>query len=404
MEPTPVSSHPHEAKPAPEMRPSPLRRVAGLFGLLCAGSIAIAATALGTLTIQDRAAARQPVAPPPLLKVKTLRVRAADHLTTTEHYAGRIEAARTSRLAFERGGTVTHILVDEGAKVRAGDIIARLDTQLLKARVAELKARRAVLEAQTELARLTAERKKKLQDRGFATGQDHDNARLALTGLNARVKEVDAALKAASIDIRKSVLVAPYDGTIAARRLDEGAIVTAGMPVMDLMESARPQIRVGVPQDQAAHLTVGNAYHVDYAGTRLSARLIAVRPDIDPATRTLVALFDLTPSPLVAFGATADLVLDISRPADGFWLPLSTLRSGTRGLWTVLTVVEDETGARVGQESVEILTVAGDRAFVRGTLADGTTLIAEGGHRLVPGTRVRPVEAIVRPIEARPMG
>lgn len=403
MESTPSSSHLTETEPAAKIRRSPLRRIAGLFGLFCAGSLAIAATALGTLTIHDRAAARQPVAPPPLLKVETIRVRASDHLTTTEHYAGRIEAARTSRLAFERGGTVTHILADEGATVRAGDTIARLDTQLLEARAAELRARRAVLEAQTELARLTAERKKQLQDRGFATGQDHDNARLALAGLKARIKEVDAALEATSIDIRKSVLVAPYAGTIAARRLDEGAIVTAGMPVMDLMESARPQIRVGVPQTHAAHLSIGNDYHVDYAGARLSARLIAVRPDIDPATRTLVALFDLKPSPLVRFGATADLALDIRRPADGFWLPLSTLRSGTRGLWTVLTVVEDEVGARVGQESVEIVTVADDRAFVRGTLADGTALIAEGGHRLVPGTRIRPVAAKVRPIATRPL-
>lgn len=402
METRPTSSHVPVPEPGKQARPL-LGRIAGFFGLLCAGSLAIAATALGTLTIHDRAAARQPVAPPPLLKVETIRVHTSDHMTTTEHYAGRIEAARTSRLAFERSGTVTHILADEGATVRAGDTIARLDTRLLEARVSELQARRAVLEAQTELARLTAERKKKLQDRGFATGQDHDTARLALTGLKARIREVDAALEATSIDIRKSVLVAPYGGTIAARRLDEGAIVTAGMPVMDLMESARPQIRVGVPQDHAAHLNIASDYFVDYAGARISARLIAVRPDIDPATRTLVALFDLKPSPLVRFGATAHLALEIRRPADGFWLPLSTLQSGTRGLWTVLTVVEDENGARVGRESVEILTVDGDRAFVRGTLADGTALIAGGGHRIVPGTRIRPVEAKIRPIATGPL-
>lgn len=403
METRVLSSQVPAFAPGQQSRPL-LRRIAGLFGLFCASSLAIAATALGTLTIHDRAAARQPIGAPPLLQVQTIRVRSSDHLTITEHYAGRIEAARTSRLAFERGGTVTHILVDEGAIVRAGDTIALLDTQLLKARVAELQARRDVLEARAELARLTTERKKQLQVRGFATGQDHDNARLALVGLKASIKEVDAALEATAIDIVKSELTAPYGGTIAERRLDEGAIVTAGMSVMDLIETARPQIRVGVPQDHAALLTIGNDFPIDYAGTRLSARLIAVRPDIDPATRTLVALFDLEPSPLVRFGATADLTLEIRRPAEGFWLPLSTLRSGTRGLWTVLTIVDDENGAHVGQESVEILTLEGDGAFVRGTLTDGTALIADGGHRIVPGTRVSPVETNVRPIETRPLG
>lgn len=380
--------------PVPSRAPGRIRRtlsvVAGLFGVLAASGLAVIAMALGTSTLHERAAARPPIDAPPLLTVRTDTARMLDHFRTVERYAGRFEPARSSALAFERGGTVVEILAEEGDRVEQGQVIARLDMALLDARRAELEARRDALEAQAELARLTTDRKLALKERGFATGEDHDTARLSLARFNASMKEVDAALMSVDIDRQKSVLMAPYAGTVGARRLDEGSIVEAGLPLIDLIESGRPQIRVGLPQDRTAALRIGATYPIRFGERGLSARLVALRPDIDPATRTAIALFDLNDSPTVPFGATADLVLEIREDAPGMWLPRSSLRAGTRGLWTVLTVVDAEDGPTVGVESVEILTVRDDRAYVRGTLGDGATIIVDGNHRVVPGMTVQP--------------
>ncbi len=370
-----------------------LSTVAGLFGVLAASGLAVFAMALGTSTLHERAAARPPIDAPPLLTVRTDKADMLDHFRTTERYAGRFEPARSSALAFERGGTVVEILAEEGDRVEQGQVIARLDMALLDARTAELEARRDALEAQAELARLTTDRKLALKERGFATGEDHDTARLSLARFNASMKEVDAALMSVEIDRQKSVLIAPYAGTVGARRLDEGSIVEAGLPLIDLIESGRPQIRVGLPQDRTDALQIGATYPIRFGERELRARLVALRPDIDPATRTAIALFDLIDSPLVPFGATADLVLEIREDTPGMWLPRSSLRAGTRGLWTVLTVVDAEKGPTVGVESVEILTVRDDEAYVRGTISDGATVIVDGNHRVVPGMTVEPVAA-----------
>jgi hypothetical protein len=87
----------------------------------------------------------------------------------------------------------------------------------------------------------------------------------------------------------------------------------------------------------------------------------------------------------------------VERPVatPGFWLPMTALVEGERGLWTVYTVrpAPDGGGRVVGQEAVEVRHTEGDRVYVAGTLADGAVVIGDGTHRVIPGQRVRAVEA-----------
>lgn len=365
-----------------------VRRLAQAFGLATSAAVAVGAIALGTLTIHERAAARQPVEPPPVATVQTTIAKIEPELVRVERYVGRIEPRRTSRLAFERAGTLTEMLSDEGDIIEQGDVIARLETRLLRARKAELEARRTALEAQAELARLTAQRKQKLNERGWATGQAHDDARLEVARLRASIKEVDAALLSVEIDLDKSILKAPFSGRVAARMLDEGTIVAAGVPVLDLIEAGHPQIRVGLPQHQASVLRKDRDYRVSIGERMVSARFSALRPDIDPATRSIIAVFDLPETENYLYGATASLVMETRQPQAGAWLPLSALRETTRGLWSVITVKEGKTDF----EGVEVLAIDGERAFVRGTFRDGAVVVRDGNHRLSAGTPVKIAE------------
>jgi hypothetical protein len=111
---------------------------------------------------------------------------------------------------------------------------------------------------------------------------------------------------------------------------------------------------------------------------------VALRPDIDPATRTVAALFALEGEGLPPFGTVLRLEVALWEPAPGFWVPLAALTDGGRGLWAVQPVTND----RVGRELVQILAVDGERAFVRGALPDGARILADGGNRVTPGQAV----------------
>jgi hypothetical protein len=72
----------------------------------------------------------------------------------------------------------------------------------------------------------------------------------------------------------------------------------------------------------------------------------------------------------------------------GGWLPIAALLEGQRGVWTVLRIEPAGDSYRTAREAVEVLEIRGDQAYVRGTLASGSRVVANGVHRITPGTQV----------------
>lgn len=411
------SRRPEPAQPEPEALgrpavatvaaapgPSRLRRMTRGAGRLAAGAALIVAAGvaayLGAAALRDRAAAPVAGAAPlaPAARVEAVRVARVHGLQVETRRLGVVEPARRVAAAFDIAGTVVDVAAQEGARVAKGALLARLDTSRTEARIDELIAQRAMLEAQADLAGRTADRQETLRDRGFASDQRWDEARSETDRIGAAIRQADAGLASARIDLAHAELRAPFAGEIAARHVDEGAVIAAGTPVAELIESGRPRVRVGLPERAAARLFPGALVEVEADGVRLVAAVAALRPDIDPVTRTRAALLDLLLSPgqSVAFGRTVEVIADDWRAEDGAWLPLTALREGEKGLWTALLAVPDPAlpGGHVARAvALEVLHVAGDRGFVRGALGDGALVVAAGAHKVAPGMRVDPVVA-----------
>lgn len=396
---------------------SPFRRLhrmvrgAGRLALGAALIVAAGAAAnFGAAALRERADAPLETAGAPAARVEALRVVRVRGLSVETRRLGVVEPAREVSAAFDIAGTVVEVAAREGLRLEKGALIARLDTSRIEARIDELTARRAVLEAQADLARRTADRQEALRERGFASDQRWDEARSETDRIAASIRQAEAGLAAARIDLAHAELRAPFAGEVAARRVDEGAVISAGAPVVELIETGRPRIRVGLPERAAARLAPGALVEVeltDGAGglaaaspdpeaRRLVAAVAALRPDIDPATRTRAALLDLLlpEGRSVAFGSTVEVIVEEWREANGFWLPLTALREGEKGLWTALIAVPDpdREGAYVARAAaLEVLHVAQGEAFVRGALRDGELVVAAGAHKVAPGMPVDPM-------------
>jgi RND family efflux transporter MFP subunit len=374
--------------------PEAFARRPGLRGWLGAGAVAIlvAAGAAGTLaSLHARAADARPDAAPPPMPVRVLRLERADGYEIEERFAGRIEPARETALAFERAGRVEAVLAEEGASVEAGQILARLDAAPLLIERDRLAAARAALEADLALAEATLARRRALTTRGHDSGQSLDEAQAARDALTARLRQNDAEAAAVALDIAKSELRAPFAGVLAERMIDEGAVVQPGAALARLQETGRPQARVGVPPDRARALAPGAEVAVETPAGTASARLVAVTPDLDPATRTVGLLLDVDPAAPVAMGDLVRLVLPRRVAEPGARAPLSALQEGERGLWTVYVVADGPEGPVARRESVEVVHVSAAGAFVRGAFADGALVVAEGVNRVTQGRRVAPI-------------
>lgn len=377
-------------------RPSFLRRAAGAVGALgVLGAVGVlGAAALGAIYA---AADAEDVAPTAPLPVAVAELHVVGSYETTQSYVGRIEPARATALGFQNGGEVTAVLVDEGDDVAAGQPIATLDTASLEAGRDQLVAEKSRLEANLALAQRTRARQDQLSGDGYASEQRADEARTEAATTVAQIAAIDAQIRQLDVDIAKATIRAPFAGVVAARSIDPGAIAAQGQTIVEILEAGRPQARIGLPPEQAARLRRDQGYEIVIRGQKVPARLATVRPDLDPATRTVAAIFDLDfaagAAPLVApFGEVARLELPLEIAARGAWVPLSALQEDAKGLWRLLLISQSEDGGPVVTAgAVETLYVSGERAFVAGAIADGQHYITEGLNRAVIGDIVAPI-------------
>lgn len=353
--------------------------LAGAGGLVVGGMALIPAGA----AVPATAAA---VAPP--MPVAVAQVRVLPGHPVTRRFAGQVEAAAETALGFELGGRVTEVLADEGDLVAAGQPLARLDTAALHPERAALVAERAALQADAELARLTLSRNDALTERGHRSVAAQDQARLTLARIEAQMAGLDARIAGVDVRLAKSVLVAPYAARVGTRLADPGLTVGAGQTVLTLLADAPPRLRVGLPPDLAATLAPGDAVTVALDGITGPATVRLLRPDLDPGTRSRSVVLDLPPGMQAAPGQTAELILTQTVAEPGFWAPLSALRDGVRGSWTVLALDPASGGDRAVPAAVEVIHAAGDRVFLRGTLPDGARIVATAPDRVAPGQAV----------------
>lgn len=335
--------------------------------------------------------AGQPPAPEPM------PVRAIDFVVEPGYqrslrFTGVVRAQDQTEAGFELPGMLLELAVEEGDQLTAGTVIARLDSSQLDARRRVAAAELASVEADLELARLRAERQRKLRASGAISAQDYDETRLAAVALEGRLESLSAQLRSLDIDLEKSVLRAPWNGVVAQRYLDTGAIVAAGTPVVRLLRTEQLEARIGVPAQYLQALQPSREYRLLLRTGPVAATLRAVRPDVEPLTRTALAIFALPAANQSLDGEPVSLLLQEQIASEGGWLPVSALLEGERGAWAVLRLQAREASTVAVREMVEVLEIDGDRAFVRGSLQSGQTVIADGIHRIAAGTPVRPLE------------
>jgi len=362
-----------------------------LVGLIGGGVVA------GVAELQRRAAAEPGPSTAAPITVNVRAIAIDPGYDVERRYVGRLEAARTIDAAFDLGGRVMRVHVDEGDPVVADQPLANLDTARLAVARRQLEAQVKELEARRELAKLTLGRQQRLNRREFASAQRVDEARTQVTETTAAIERLQAEIDRVDLDIEKSELKAPFAGVVGARSVDEGAVVTAGTPVLTLLETDAQEARIGLPPDIADDLTIGGAFTLQSPTAEVAATLTAIRPDLQQSTRTVTAIFSVAEAPTtIAMGEIVTLSIRQRIGQAGSWVPLTSLKEGTQGLWTVLLVTtNDDGGTVVRPAAVEVLHTEGSRAFVRGTLREGDRLIIDGTHRVVSGQKVA---ALLRPL------
>ncbi len=382
------------------------------------------------------------------LPVEVIELIPVNSYTIQREYTGEVKAARASNLGFELSGKLIALRVQTGDTVAAGQVIAQLDTQNLEAQRGLLLAQRdqaiAVLqelqngprqeaiaaarsnvndfENQLVLQRTKQLRREYLYEEGVIAQESLDEAVLGAEALSDRlaaarsqlqelqtgtrpeqvaaqqavISQIDAQIADLEITIAKGTIRAPYNGRIGDRLVDEGTVLNPGQAVVRLVEGASPEVEIGIPEDGAMSLIPGSSATVEIGGQTYRARIMALKPEIDTATRTrpLVLQLEATALQTVAPQQIARLRLEQGVATEGYWVPVTALVKGDSGLWATYAVVgaknskESSNVGIVERRDVEVLYTENERVLVRGTLEAGDRIIESGVQRIVPGQSV----------------
>ena len=331
-------------------------------------------------------------------KVAATTLNSQQHYTIPRRYTGVVKAQQSADLGFELSGKVIELYADEDEQIAAGTVLAELDTQLLERERDQLNAQIKENEAQLTLTHKTLKRINSLKAKGYASTQQKDELISQSDALKATLERLDVALAANQTRLDKSRLIAPFTGVISRRFIDTGVIVANGAPVLRLLETTVMEARVGLPAAKLDEITVNQTVALQIADQPLNGKVIAIGSDVDPTTRTVTTRIALSQPPqYVVDGTLIDLLLTETVATQGFWVPMTALSDGIRGLWNVyllepVPVAEPaaETNLyQIATRDVQIEYTDSENAYVTGISANNIAVVQAGLQRLVPGQIVR---------------
>jgi len=305
-------------------------------------------------------------------------------------FIGKVQAKQNAHLGFEQAGKVTAIFVDDGTLVKQGDILAQQDTKLLLIERKDLQVQLSQNQADQKLLATNLRRVTTLNKKNYSSAQSLDELQTKQQVLTLSAQRIKTNLSANQIKIAKSSLLAPFDAVISKRFISIGEVVAAGTPAINILQTSKPEIKVGVPVALTQQLALNQVVTVTIAQQEYQATLLTKGSDVDPQTRTVQLRFKLNNNPSLINGQLAYLDLAQANNTVGYWVPISALTDGVRGLWNLYILQPQQQSSLFTLQSrnVEVLYLTQDKAYISGAINDGERYLTAGLHRLVPGQLV----------------
>ena len=339
-------------------------------------------------------------APEPVRPVQLAQVTLGA-MAETAGFAGEVKPRHETDLAFRIGGKIVARNADMGARVKKGQVLARLDPADVALQSEAAKAAAAAAEAEYTYAKAEFERYQSLFAQKFVSGSALDQKQNAFNANRAKFDQAKAQLAVAQNQSAYAALQAPEDGVITAVSAEAGQVVAAGQPVMKLAREDEREVAISVPENRIDELARAKAIGVALAASPQKiypARVREISPSVDPATRTFaVRVAVLAPDAALQWGMTATVGLIAAGPANAALLPLTSLyrQDDKPAVW-----IYDPATHKVALRPVTIGQYREDGVIVTSGLASGDWVVTAGVHKLRPGQTVRPYEGGARAADA----
>jgi RND family efflux transporter MFP subunit len=308
---------------------------------------------------------------------------------------GVVQAQQQVSVSSQAAGRVLSLAAKAGDRVKAGQVLARIDDRELQAGVAGGEAGVAQAQAALVQAEQNAQRTRDLRAQGFLSAAALDGATAQLKAAQAALQQAQAGRSQAALARGHATVTAPFDGIVLATAVDAGDLATPGRPLLTLYAPGRLRAVVQLPASRSAAARASSRVEVVLPdGQRLQPTQRTEVPGTDAVSQTVEWRLDLPAAASPAAGQAPSLqpgqpvrvrfsgvpaTSIAAAPAAGLAIPTAAVLQ--RGELTAVYAVEDTAGAdrspRFVLKAVRLGAVQGDSVPVLAGLKAGERIATD---------------------------
>lgn len=359
--------------------------------LLSVGVIAAAGATVAALTWNAHASRTAAGSEPVVRPARVIEVAYQREVQSLK-LAGTVVPRIETTLGFRVAGKIVERLVDVGATVQPGQVIARLDPADLQLAVDNARAALAAAEADYMRAKADHDRYRQLLNTTVFNQQTLDQRKSAAATAYGRMEQARSQLASADNNLAYTELKSDAAGVVTVVQAEVGQVMAQGQGVLRVARTDELEIQVGVPEHRLTAVRAAEVASFELwsdPGKSFAAKLRELSPSADAMTRTYPARFSVIEKPdFIGLGMTATLALGRPDAQPVAEVPLSAIfQADTQpAVW----VVDRESGM-VELRPVVIARWRSDSAAIRSGVKDGELVATAGVHKLEAGQKVRPM-------------
>jgi RND family efflux transporter MFP subunit len=307
-------------------------------------------------------------------------------------YTGLIEAWTKVNITPDVGGKIAKIYVQEGDRVKEGELLAELDTKAIRLQLEAAKAGLAVAEANYNDAQKNRERMERLKQENAVSDQQYEKVRLAYEAAEAQLQQARSALNLAQHSLDVSLMKAPFGGIVASKNAEVGDVINPMMGsfsptsgVLTLMDFSRIKIASDVSQQDFVRIKKGQVAHLQV--TAIPDRVFEgyvslVNSTADPLTKKFKVEVAIDNSDLVLRPNTfGEITLDVNTHENALAIPQKAVLEN-RYVFIAQGDVAQRREVSLGLQNSELVEVVGG-------LNEGDMVVVEGNFGLEDGAKIK---------------
>ena len=261
-----------------------------------------------------------------------------------ENLMGLIYSKSSPSLAVEVSGRVVEIIADVGDEVKAGDILAKIDSEKYDLQFSQAKAEIARLSALLVNQELDLQRAEKLFKDNLVSEEMMDRTKADFNALKEQMNAADAQLRNAKRLIEETNIKAPIESEVAIKHIDTGDYVQPGMIVYELVDTKNLKVNLSFPEYLSPKLKKGLEVRITSPTNPdevVISKIRDIKPNIDPRNKSLTTIIDFENPGTWLPGASSRATVVFSKFENAIVVPqISVVR---RSIGEVIYVVKGNT-------------------------------------------------------------